>query len=54
VEEKIIQTKMKSTEGDLRYPTMIDEQLDLPELERRLDRRGAHRGTAAALRAISR
>ena len=27
VEEKIIQTKMKSTEGDLRYPTMIDEQL---------------------------
>jgi photosystem II stability/assembly factor-like uncharacterized protein len=27
VEEKIIQSKMKSTEGDLRYPTMIDEQL---------------------------
>ncbi|MGP8243118.1 MAG: glycosyl hydrolase, partial [Bryobacteraceae bacterium] len=27
VEEKIIQTRMKSTEGDLRYPTMIDEQL---------------------------
>jgi len=27
MEEKIIQTKMKSTEGDLRYPTMIDEQL---------------------------
>ena len=27
VEEKMIQTKMKSTEGDLRYPTMIDEQL---------------------------
>ena len=27
VEEKVIQTKMKSTEGDLRYPTMIDEQL---------------------------
>jgi photosystem II stability/assembly factor-like uncharacterized protein len=27
VEGKIIQTKMKSTEGDLRYPTMIDEQL---------------------------
>ena len=27
VEEKIIQTKMKSTEGDLRYPTMLDEQL---------------------------
>jgi len=27
VEEKLIQTKMKSTEGDLRYPTMIDEQL---------------------------
>jgi hypothetical protein len=27
VEDKIIQSKMKSTEGDLRYPTMIDEQL---------------------------
>jgi photosystem II stability/assembly factor-like uncharacterized protein len=27
VEEKVIQVKMKSTEGDLRYPTMIDEQL---------------------------
>jgi photosystem II stability/assembly factor-like uncharacterized protein len=27
VEDKIIQAKMKSTEGDLRYPTMIDEQL---------------------------
>ncbi|MGA2144636.1 MAG: glycosyl hydrolase, partial [Bryobacteraceae bacterium] len=27
VEERIIQTRMKSTEGDLRYPTMIDEQL---------------------------
>ena len=27
VEEKHIQTRMKSTEGDLRYPTMIDEQL---------------------------
>ncbi len=27
VEEKVIQAKMKSTEGDLRYPTMIDEQL---------------------------
>jgi hypothetical protein len=27
VEETIIQVKMKSTEGDLRYPTMIDEQL---------------------------
>jgi hypothetical protein len=27
VEEKVIQTRMKSTEGDLRYPTMIDEQL---------------------------
>jgi hypothetical protein len=27
VEEKMIQTRMKSTEGDLRYPTMIDEQL---------------------------
>lgn len=26
VEEKIIQTKMKSTEGDLRFPTMLDEQ----------------------------
>jgi photosystem II stability/assembly factor-like uncharacterized protein len=27
MEEKMIQVKMKSTEGDLRYPTMIDEQL---------------------------
>jgi hypothetical protein len=27
LEEKMIQVKMKSTEGDLRYPTMIDEQL---------------------------
>ncbi|HUB82190.1 MAG TPA: hypothetical protein VMB03_25510 [Bryobacteraceae bacterium] len=27
VEEKIIQSKIKSTEGDLRYPTMLDEQL---------------------------
>jgi hypothetical protein len=27
VEENVIQTHMKSTEGDLRYPTMIDEQL---------------------------
>ncbi len=27
VEGKIMQVKMKSTEGDLRYPTMIDEQL---------------------------
>ncbi|MGD0869314.1 MAG: glycosyl hydrolase [Bryobacteraceae bacterium] len=27
VEEKVMQVKMKSTEGDLRYPTMIDEQL---------------------------
>ena len=27
MEEKVIQTRMKSTEGDLRYPTMIDEQL---------------------------
>jgi photosystem II stability/assembly factor-like uncharacterized protein len=27
VEDKIIQSKMKSTEGDLRYPTMLDEQL---------------------------
>ena len=27
VEDKIIQAKMKSTEGDLRFPTMIDEQL---------------------------
>jgi hypothetical protein len=27
VEDKIIQSKMKSTEGDLHYPTMIDEQL---------------------------
>jgi hypothetical protein len=27
VEEKMIQVKMKSTEGDLRYPTMMDEQL---------------------------
>jgi photosystem II stability/assembly factor-like uncharacterized protein len=27
IEEKIIQARMKSTEGDLRYPTMIDEQL---------------------------
>jgi hypothetical protein len=27
VEDKIIQTRMKSTEGDLRYPTMLDEQL---------------------------
>jgi hypothetical protein len=27
VEEKMIQVKMKSTEGDLRYPTMLDEQL---------------------------
>jgi len=27
VEAKIMQVKMKSTEGDLRYPTMIDEQL---------------------------
>jgi hypothetical protein len=26
VEEKMIQVKMKSTEGDLRYPTMLDEQ----------------------------
>jgi photosystem II stability/assembly factor-like uncharacterized protein len=27
MEEKMIQVKMKSTEGDLRYPTMMDEQL---------------------------
>jgi len=27
LEGKIIQARMKSTEGDLRYPTMIDEQL---------------------------
>ncbi len=27
VESKVMQVKMKSTEGDLRYPTMIDEQL---------------------------
>ena len=27
VEEKMIQTKMKSTEGDLHYPTMNGEQL---------------------------
>ena len=27
LEEKIIQTKMKSTEGDLRFPAMLDEQL---------------------------
>jgi hypothetical protein len=27
IEDKIIQSRMKSTEGDLRYPTMIDEQL---------------------------
>ncbi len=26
VEEKLIQVKMKSTEGDLRFPTMLDEQ----------------------------
>jgi photosystem II stability/assembly factor-like uncharacterized protein len=27
LEEKLIQTKMKSTEGDLNFPTMLDEQL---------------------------
>jgi len=27
IEDRIIQARMKSTEGDLRYPTMIDEQL---------------------------
>ena len=27
VESKLIQVQMKSTEGDLRYPTMLDEQL---------------------------
>ena len=27
LEEQLVQTKIKSTEGDLNFPTMLDEQL---------------------------